>query len=588
MAEVFDVVDEHDEVVGRARRDEVHGNPSLTHRVAHVLVFNAAGRLYLQRRAADKDVQPDKWDTSVGGHVDAGEAYEAAASREMREELGIVGPPLERLYRYRHENDYESEMVTAYRVTWDGPIEPDPSEVSEGRFWTLEEIDAAAPEIFTPNFLDELARFRAWREAGASARRRGGTMPTPTARRVENALWGLFIGDALSMPVHWHYDRKNIEREYDGGIAGYEAPHHPHPESFMVGMGYRPDVERARELGRPYDILHEHVRFYDASYSPLEIDRGEREGQHGNAVPAIDERYHYHHGLRAGENTLGAHLVRVLLRSLASTGEYDPRAFIDAFVHHLATPGLNRDPYTEIYIRSWFEAYTRGTGIFDCAESQRRVWSIGSHGGMIRPMALSLFYPGDGYLATGMALEHQRLTHRSETVSGALTVAVPLVHDLVAGADPAAALAAHARGLRQPAVTGRELFRAYREHNGPGNIPDAEMWRLHTELRREPFDLESFVERVPESEAVMGVFATACYPEHGLPLALSFARKHDGSMRASLLANANAGGDNVHRGMVLGMLVGAASDSVPDDLKEGLADAEAIANEIDAALTALG
>ena len=413
-------------------------------------------------------------------------------------------------------------------------------------------------------------------------------MHAATARRVENALWGLFIGDALSMPVHWYYDRKNITREFSRGVNGYEAPRHPHPESFMVGMSYRPDTDRARELGRPYDILHEHVRFYDASYSPLEIDRGEREGQHGNAVPSIDERYHYHHGLQAGENTLGAHLVRVLLRSLASTGEYDPQAFVDAFIHHLATPGLNRDPYTEIYIRSWFEAYTRGAGIFDCAERQRRVWSIGSHGGMIRPMALSLFYPGDGYLATGMALEHQQLTHRSETVSGALAVAVPLLHDLVAGARPNAALAAHARALRLPVVTGRELFRAYRDHNGPDNIPDNEMWRLHTQLRQEPLDLEALVDRVPEQEAVMGVFATACYPEHGLPLALYLARAHDASVRASLLANANAGGDNVHRGMVLGMLVGAATDAVPDDLKRGLVDADAIANEIDAAITSAG
>lgn len=162
MSEVFDVVNEDDEVVGRARRDEVHGDPSLIHRVAHVLVFNSSGELFLQRRAADKDVQPDKWDTSVGGHVDAGERYETAARREMREELGLEGPPLERLYRYRHENDYESEMVTTYRVVWDGPVETDPAEISEGRFWTLASIDAADRTLFTPNFLDELARLRAW------------------------------------------------------------------------------------------------------------------------------------------------------------------------------------------------------------------------------------------------------------------------------------------------------------------------------------------------------------------------------------------------------------------------------------------
>lgn len=159
--EVFDVVDENDEVVGRALREEVHGDPSLIHRVAHVLVFNSAGELFLQLRAADKDVQPNRWDTSVGGHVDAGEAYEDAARREMREELGIEGCPLERLYRYRHENDYESEMVTSYRAVWDGPIEVDPAEISEGRFWTLADIEAADTALFTPNFLDELARLRA-------------------------------------------------------------------------------------------------------------------------------------------------------------------------------------------------------------------------------------------------------------------------------------------------------------------------------------------------------------------------------------------------------------------------------------------
>lgn len=160
MSEQFDVVNESDEVIGRAARDEVHGNPKLIHRVAHVLVFNSAGRLFLQRRAPDKDVQPDKWDTSVGGHVDAGETYADAAHREMREELGIERRTPEPLYRYLHRNAYESEMVATYRVVWDGPISVDPSEISEGRFWTLAEIDAADPSIFTPNFLDELARFR--------------------------------------------------------------------------------------------------------------------------------------------------------------------------------------------------------------------------------------------------------------------------------------------------------------------------------------------------------------------------------------------------------------------------------------------
>ncbi|MCK5249813.1 MAG: NUDIX domain-containing protein, partial [Spirochaetaceae bacterium] len=72
MNEIFDLVDDEDRVIGRAGRDEVHGNPALLHRVVHVLVFDGRGRIFLQKRAEDKDVQPGRWDTSVGGHVDAG------------------------------------------------------------------------------------------------------------------------------------------------------------------------------------------------------------------------------------------------------------------------------------------------------------------------------------------------------------------------------------------------------------------------------------------------------------------------------------------------------------------------------------
>lgn len=405
--------------------------------------------------------------------------------------------------------------------------------------------------------------------------------------RIANALRGVFAGDALAMPVHWYYDRENITREFNGGITDYEAPRHPHPESFMVGMSYGPDVERATALGRPYDILHEHARFYETTYSTLEIERGEREGQHGNAVPSLDERYHYHHGLRRGENTLGAHLVRVLLRSIAAEGRYRPQAFLEHFVHHLATAGENRDPYTEIYIRRWFENYSRGVPAHAAAELQRNVWSIGSHGGMIRPMALSLLAGTNAFESVGIALEHQALTHRSENVASAVTVAVPLLHELVCGENPRETVVRHARSVHLPVITGREMFREYRESNGPGNIPDERMWQIHTQLRDEPFDVAAMATEVPEQEAVMGVFATACYPEHGFPLSLYHAVHHDFSLIDSLRANANAGGDNVHRGMVLGLIVGAASDQFPQALWDGLAERDAIEREIDSVLKLL-
>ncbi len=383
------------------------------------------------------------------------------------------------------------------------------------------------------------------------------------------------------MPAHWFYSLDNIRTAFDGGIVGYEAAPHPHPESFMVGMGYHPDLVSAEKHDRPYDILHEHARFYDTSYSQLEIVADERETEHGNATPKLEDRYHYHHGLGKGENTTAAQLVRVLMRSVIRRGRYEEDAFLDDFVAFMTTPSERKDPYLEIYLRSWFENYSRGHPMTACAERQRRVWSIGSHGGMIRPMTLSLLAATE-YQGLGFALEHQCLTHRSENVAAALGVTVPLLQDLLSGKPPVSSATERSRSLRVPNLTGEELYAKYREHQGPGNIPHREMWELHTDLSEEPFDLPQLAADHKVEDVVRKKFGTVCYPEHGLPLLLFLAAKHDFELEAALLANANAGGDNVHRGAVLGLLVGAASDDVPSHLREGLAETDAIGNEIDA------
>lgn len=161
MSEFFEIVDADDQVIGMALRSECHGNPQLIHRVAHVLVFDRQGRLLLQKRSMNKDVQPGKWDTSVGGHLDPGESYEAAARREMFEELGIAGLPLTFLYAYPLRNDFESENVATFTTYHDGPFLFSVSEIDEVKFWTAQEIDAALSSgILTPNFEDEWARWQ--------------------------------------------------------------------------------------------------------------------------------------------------------------------------------------------------------------------------------------------------------------------------------------------------------------------------------------------------------------------------------------------------------------------------------------------
>ena len=99
--EIFELYDAHEyRVIGRATRGECHGHPELIHAVARVHVRDAQGRLLLQRRAASKDIAPGRWDTSVGGHLLPGEEAEAAARREMAEELGVAPDWLILLHRF--------------------------------------------------------------------------------------------------------------------------------------------------------------------------------------------------------------------------------------------------------------------------------------------------------------------------------------------------------------------------------------------------------------------------------------------------------------------------------------------------------
>ena len=154
--EYFPIVTEDGEVTGRASREECHSGTFLLHPVIHLHIFNSHGEIYLQKRAPDKDIQPGKWDTSVGGHVDYGEEIVDALKREAKEELGITDytPVLLRVYKF--VSDREAEMVHSYYTIYDGEIQPDPGEISEGKFWSIEDIENhLGKNVFTPNFEEE-------------------------------------------------------------------------------------------------------------------------------------------------------------------------------------------------------------------------------------------------------------------------------------------------------------------------------------------------------------------------------------------------------------------------------------------------
>ncbi|HUJ42911.1 MAG TPA: NUDIX domain-containing protein [Opitutaceae bacterium] len=154
-AEWFDVVDAGDRVVSRATRQEVHLR-GLRHRAVHVLVFNRAGELFLQKRSRNKDTAPGAWDSSASGHVEAGEDYDACAVRELREELGVQAPSeLGRWLRLAACHETGQEFVWVYRLEAEGPFALHPGEIERGAWLSPVEITRrvrARPAAFASSF----------------------------------------------------------------------------------------------------------------------------------------------------------------------------------------------------------------------------------------------------------------------------------------------------------------------------------------------------------------------------------------------------------------------------------------------------
>ena len=154
--EQFPIVDEDGNILGAVSRGHAHDGSKILHPVVHLHVFNSKGELYLQHRPAWKDIQPDKWDTAVGGHIDLGENVDQALHREVREELGITDFQPESLGHYVFESKRERELVYVHRCSYDGPVKPSKDELDGGRFWTRQEIlDNMGKGVFTPNFENE-------------------------------------------------------------------------------------------------------------------------------------------------------------------------------------------------------------------------------------------------------------------------------------------------------------------------------------------------------------------------------------------------------------------------------------------------
>ncbi|HEY5674883.1 MAG TPA: ADP-ribosylglycohydrolase family protein [Malonomonas sp.] len=350
-------------------------------------------------------------------------------------------------------------------------------------------------------------------------------------RRACAALKNLFVADALAMPVHWYYNPLDIEKAFPGGITRLEAAPESHPASIMA-------LHSTTKGGRGVQASHGRQREIVGEV----ILKGRR--QYWGVA-----NQHYHRQMQAGENTLNAHCARVVMRSLlANSGRYDQQGFLDDYIDFMtADPPRHPDTYAESYHRGFFANLESGIAKDRCGAVTHDTPSIG---GLVTIAALVLSERLQGLPLIEVqkhSLQHLFLTHPDQELGQVCAVYVALLDALL---------------FRDQAQSPYELLaRASKVSIG--------------------LDLPALVEKARDDRHVVGsLFSTACYISGSWPSVLYLAYKYAAEPKQALLVNTNLGGDNVHRGAVLGVILGLINAATIVEFFDQLADQELIAAEI--------
>ena len=309
-----------------------------------------------------------------------------------------------------------------------------------------------------------------------------------------DGMMGALAADAISMPVHWYYDRAALARDY-GHVDRYLAPKSPHADSILWRSSYVP-------LNEQGDILREQAQYW---------------GRRG---------VHYHQFLAAGENTLNFRLSVELFRMVRKAGNYDPAVWLEHYIDFMLTPGKHRDTYVEEYHRGFFTNLARGKKLGACGLDDVHI------GGLAQVPAL-ISAIGAGHPEILELVEtHVSLTHKNREVIAAATCLARIHAALAAG-----------RPLRDAILEKATDYISAKK-------------------------IEKWIGQ--EDGTVVGrILSPACYIQDAFPASLYLAWKYAGDFSGGIMANANVGGDNCHRGAVGGSLLGA-DNGVPTRWAEGL------------------
>jgi ADP-ribosyl-[dinitrogen reductase] hydrolase len=330
------------------------------------------------------------------------------------------------------------------------------------------------------------------------------------------AFLGSLVADAVAMPVHWYYDQAALDRDYpEFATAGlteaegspYLAPRSPHSGSILWRS-------RWTSPGAKFDILREQAAFW---------------GRQG---------VHYHQFLAAGENTLNFRLATELFAEIRRRGGYDPKAWLDRYVELMLEPGWHRDTYVEEYHRHFFTNLAAGRKPINCGVRDVHI------GGLATVPAIVAALGSRHHDLREIVRLHVSLTHKDPDVLAAADVLARILGDAVPRPDTAA---------RTPAEAAAMLRESILEH-GRDHVSAAKLasWG-----------------RLSDRQLVGGALSSACYIDDAFPAALALAWRHAGAFTDGVVANARCGGDNCHRGAVVGSLL-ATTAPIPPRWLSGL------------------
>lgn len=339
-------------------------------------------------------------------------------------------------------------------------------------------------------------------------------------KRVKAALANLFIGDSLSMPVHWFYNPGDIIRAFGKfGITGLEPAPEKHPSSIMSlhsttgGGRSRVQAKGGKEIVG--DVILKGRQHY----------WGRPNG-------------HYHHGMQAGDNTLNAWWARLLINHLVDNSRYQTDQWIDAYISFMtADPPSHPDTYAESCHRGFFANLTAGKAPLNSGAVTHDTPSMGALV-TVAPLALALLGRGDSLADTcSLCREHVWLTHPDKGLLTVVDAYVTLIDTLLCRDDEA--------------IDSSPFFEAASVISGT---------RLDKLLSADK----------PDPYVVGRTYSLACYITDSWPSVCYLAAKYASDVERALLTNTNLGGENAHRGSVLGTLVGLTSATYSPDWYEGL------------------